>query len=356
MIKKIVNLSKKLIKIESTSHNTVNLNKILDLTLDNLSEYKIEKFNNKGTRSALIYNTSNRPEKFKILFNAHLDVVPGKPKSYEPKVSENKLFGTGAMDMKSNAACLILLFNLLGKKVSYPFGLQLTTDEEVGGFKGTKYQIEKGVNSEFVIAGESTGLNIVNRSKGVLWLKIISKGKSFHGAYPWKGDNAILKMNLFLNKLTKLFPNKEKPWQTTVNISDIESNNKSYNKIPDQCNLNLDIRYVPEESKTIIKKIKKILPRNFLMEIIVNEPPVYTKPDNKYLLQLLSSSKKILNKEVEFYSSNGSSDARHFSYIGSSGIEFGAKGGSIGSDKEWVSIKSLEQYYLILKDFLLSLE
>ena len=33
----------------------------------------------------------------------------------------------------------------MANKVDYPLGLQLVTDEEVGGFNGTKYQIEKAL-------------------------------------------------------------------------------------------------------------------------------------------------------------------------------------------------------------------
>ena len=107
------------------------------------------------------------------------------------------------MDMKANVACLMTVFKDVADKVNYPLGLQLVTDEEIGGFHGTKYQIEKGVRAEFVVVGESTDLNIKNRAKGILWAKISAKGKTAHGAYPWRGENAIWKMNEFLNCLKR---------------------------------------------------------------------------------------------------------------------------------------------------------
>jgi succinyl-diaminopimelate desuccinylase len=51
------------------------------------------------------------------------------------------------------------------ENLKYPVALQLLTDEEIGGFDGTKFQVESGVNAEFVIATEPTNLDIVVKAK-----------------------------------------------------------------------------------------------------------------------------------------------------------------------------------------------
>jgi len=51
------------------------------------------------------------------------------------------------------------------EELKYPIALQIVTDEEVGGFHGTKFQVENGVNAEFVIATEPTNLDIVTKAK-----------------------------------------------------------------------------------------------------------------------------------------------------------------------------------------------
>ena len=140
----------------------------------------------------MIYPQKTRPKKFKIILNAHLDVVSGREEQYKPYEKDGKLFGRGAIDMKGAAAVEILVFKEVAKRVSYPLALQLVTDEEIGGFCGTKYQIEKGVRADFVIAGEPTDFGVNNKAKGIIWLKIKTKGKSAHGAYPWRGKNALL--------------------------------------------------------------------------------------------------------------------------------------------------------------------
>lgn len=356
MLNKILPLAQKMIPIKSTSDNPVALEKVLDLALSRVKEYTIEKFENNGVKSALIYHSKNRPKKFKVILNGHLDVVPGKEFQYHPKIKRGRLYGVGSMDMKANAACLVLVFKEVAKMVNYPLGLQLVTDEEIGGFNGTKYQVDKGVRADFVIAGEPTNLNIVNKTKGILWLKISFKGKSAHGAYPWRGKNAIWGMNSFLNILQKKYPVPEQEqWITTINLSNIETNNKSFNKIPDDCTVWLDIRYVAEERDTIVKNIKMLLAKGFIMQTIIKEPAICLDENNQYIKKLQGVAEQITKKKPRLYGAQGSSDARHFVRVNCNGVEFGPVGGGIGSDREWVDIRSLEKYYLILRGFLLSL-
>jgi len=349
MIDNIVNLSQQLIAIKSA-------NTCLNLILSKLGRFTIERFEKNGVKSALIYNTIKRPKKFKIILNGHLDIIPGKERQYTPQIKKGRLYGVGAMDMKSNIVCMMLAFKKVANIVKYPLALQLVTDEEIGGFNGTKYQIDKGVRTNFVIAGETTELNIVNKSKGVLWLKISALGVTAHSAYPWKGKNAVWKMKKFLSLLEKKFPiPKKQKWITTVNLSNIKTNNLTFNKIPDNCEVWLDVRYIPEQEKTILREIKKLLPPEFKVQVIEKEPPLFVAENNQYIKKLQEITTQTLKKRTILYGSQGSSDARHYTRVNCNGIEFGPIGKGIGSDNEWVDIPSLKTYTNILIKFLLSL-
>ncbi len=353
-MKEILELTKQFISIRSIPEDPKSLSKALDLATSKLKGYKIERFNHNGVKSVLVYNSKTRPKKFKIMLNGHLDVVPGKDYQYIPKVNGNRLYGVGSMDMKASVATLITVFKEVADKVDYPLGLQLVTDEEIGGFDGTKYQVDKGVRAEFVIAGEPTNFDIVYKAKGIIVLRISAKGKTAHGAYTWRGDNSIWKMNEFLNVLKKKYPiPKKEQWITTVNLSTIETSNKSFNKVPDDCVINLDIRYVGKEADSIIKDIKKLMPKEFKLEVLEKESALLTDKNNKYLKALEKTSTKILKKAIFLRGANGTSDARHFAKVNCPGIEFGPIGGDIGGENEWADIPSMEKYYKILRDFLL---
>ncbi len=356
MLQNIVSLTKKFVAIKSTAGNPEAQEEILKLALENVKEYKTERFKHNGVKSALIFNTNKRPKKFKVIVNGHLDVVPGKENRYKPKIKSGRLYGVGALDMKASAASLIMAFKGIARKVNYPLGLQLVTDEEVGGFNGTKHQIVKGVRTEFVIAGEPTNFDIVNEAKGILTGKIYATGKTAHGAYPWRGENAIWKMNVFLNLLKKKYPTPEKEtWATVLNLAEIRTSNTALNKIPDDCSVLFDIRFLHENKDKISKEIKMILPKKFGFEILELEPPLRTDKNNKYLKVLQTAGRKIIAKNIILRGAHGTSDARHFAKAGGVGVEFGPIGDGIGSDEEWVDIRSLEKYYQILKKFLLLL-
>lgn len=352
----ILSLAEKFIAIKSTTDHPQALGEILELALSQVSEYTIERFERNGSKSALVYTAKTRPEKFKIILNAHLDVIPGKEQQYIPQIKGDKLYGVGSMDMKANAVCLILVFKELAAQVDYPLGLQLVTDEEIGGFDGTKYQVEEGVRADFIIAGEPTNFDVVNKAKGILKLKIFAPGKTAHGAYPWRGENAIWKMHEFLNALRARYPISEKEvWMTTLNLARIETSNQAFNKIPDDCTISLDIRYIPEDEGKILEDIQKLLPREFVLDVVTKEPALLTDQNNEYIKKLESVTQKIIGKSTVARGAHGTSDARHFSEVGCPGIEFGPIGGGIGSDDEWVDIPSLEKYHQIIKDFLSSI-
>ncbi len=353
----IVSLEKKFISIKSTPTNKKALEEALNLALSRLKGYTIERFERNGVKSALIYNAKRRPKKFRIILNGHLDVIPGKEHQYIPEIKGNRLYGVGSMDMKGSVACLIAAFKNTANRVNYPLGLQLVTDEEIGGFNGTKYQIDKDVRTDFAIIGESTDLNIENKAKGVLWMKIRAKGKAAHGAYPWKGENAAWKMHWLLSQLEKSYPVlKKEKWVTTVGLAALKTDGQTFNKIPDECEVWLDVRYIPEDTNLILKNIKRLIPKEFKLEIVAKEPPLSTDKNNQYVKLLKREIGQITGKRTRILSANGSSDARHFARIGCPAIEFGPTGKGMGSDAEWVDIPSLKKYYQILKEFLLTVK
>ncbi|MCS7093467.1 MAG: M20/M25/M40 family metallo-hydrolase [Patescibacteria group bacterium] len=368
MLEKILDLSKKLISYPSVTSNYQALKSVLEEALKPLKEegLTIESFERNQKPSVLIYQGNKRPKRFRLIFNGHLDVVSGKESQYRPFEKQGRLYGRGAIDMKSACAVLILVFKNVVKKINYPLALQLVTDEETGGFNGTKYQIEKGVRADFVIAGEPTDFGINNKAKGIIWMKVKTKGISAHGAYPWNGENALLKAQKIIEKIYRVYPlPKKESWQTTFNLARIETPNLTFNKVPAEATIFFDIRYIPEEfknksfkigKKTFEKKIKKIIGADEEKEIILFEPPQFTEEKNSFILNLKKSIKNILKKNSKIIIKHGGSDIRHFNQVSCPGITFGPIGGGLHSDEEWIDIKSLEYYYKILEDYVFRLK
>lgn len=357
MQKQIINLSKKLISIPSVTGDAQQCNKVLDLVKKELEGFNLKEFEQNKVKSLLFYNTKTFPKKFKIILNAHLDVVPGKPTQFKPKVKGNMLFGRGAYDMKSAGAVMILVFKYIAQKLNYPLGLQIVMDEETGGFDGTLHQLEKGVRSDFAIMGEPSGFDISTKSKGILRFYLQAKGESSHGAYPWHGKNALESLLKAVAGISKAFPTPRKEvWRTTVTLVNIKTGNDAENVVPGSATAQYDVRFVPKDKQYIRKKIQNILPDNVEYEVYAFESPHDADNNNKYIKLLCQTTKNIIKREVDFVSKHGGSDSRMYSDLDIQSVNFGPAGHGLHKDDEWVDIESLLDYYKILSLYLESIE
>lgn len=352
----VVALAKKLITAESVTGNQSGMDTVLGVVKKELEGFRYKEYTQNGVRSLLFYNAATTPGKFRVLYNVHVDVVPaGKSEQFHPSITGDKLYGRGAYDMKGAAAAEILAFKECAKQCPYPVGLQVVTDEEVGGFNGTKYQVAEGVLSDFVLVGEcGTDLDIGVAAKGILWMRITVHGVAAHGAHPWKGENAVWNMYDFLGKIRKAYPIPASPkWVTTVNAGSVETQNKTFNKVPDSCTVMLDIRYIPEDKEGLSDRIRAMAPKGSDVSVEVFEPSCANIVDNEYIKALKKVVRDVTGKQSEFLRMHGASDLRHFKQ-GTSAVEFGPAGEGQHTDNEWVSIKSLDEYHRILLQFLKS--
>lgn len=354
--KEILDLSQKLVEVESTKSNPQGLKEVIGIAKKYLPGFKYFEFEKNNYPSIFFYNFLPKDKKFKLILNGHLDVVSGKKEQFNLIDKGKYLSGRGSSDMKCGVAVQICVLKILATKNRNPIGLQLVTDEEIGGNDGTLFQLKKGISSEFAISGESTDLKINNTSKGVFWFKLTAKGKSSHGAYLWNGKNALRKLLVAVNRITKVFeePTKE-VWKTTCNLAFIKTANETPNKVPDLAEAVFDIRYVPLDKKIIVSKIKKLIPKGIKLDILEFEPSPLTSKKNVYVKKLITSITKIKGNKVSFQKAHGASDIRHFEKHRINGICFGPIGFGLHSDNEYIDKKSLFDFYLILEDFIKSL-
>src|SRR5579883_1022881 len=159
--------------IPSETQDPDEVEKAVAIARQEISGFKIKEYEDNGYKSFVAHNQEKDINNFKIILNAHLDVVPAKGEQYHPFEKNGKLYGRGAYDMKAAAAVMILVFKEVAKKIFYPLALQITSDEEVFSKHSTQYQIQKGIRGDFVITGESSSDFIIKtQAKGVLWFTL----------------------------------------------------------------------------------------------------------------------------------------------------------------------------------------
>lgn len=302
--------------------------------------------------------------KFDIILNGHIDVVNAEEKYFTPQIKSGKLLGRGAGDMKSQVATTMILFKeFMNSDKDKSIALILNSDEEVGGKYGAGYLVKNvGYRAKIVIApdgGNNFDLDI--KEKGLFWFKISAKGKAVHGSRTWLGENAILKLVKFYKELEKIFPplgRTKNLYQdgVSVNLGKILGG-KSVNAVPDSAEMYLDIRYSEKQDRQkIIDAIKKISRKNKVSYEIIDLAEMFeTDPDNPYLKKFKAIAEKKLGRKIKIIKSTGAGDNRFFSERGMPVVIMGPNFGGEHSADEWLEIKSLEKFYRILKEFLITI-
>lgn len=261
----MIDILLKILEIDSTSGKE---NVLADFITKNIylegSELEIQNISN--DQKNLFFKWGS-PE---IIFCSHLDTVPPY---IPPRIQDHIIHGRGSCDAKGQLACMYEVCSQLYKHSENNFGLLMLSGEEVGSYGAIRAnQIIKG--SKYVIIGEPTENKLIKASKGNLLYKVKIKGRSSHSGYPEYGDNAILRLQAFLNNLSEIFFQVDNSLgKTTYNIGRLESNN-AYNVISDCVTLEVFFRTTFKTHKVIKEKLPELEDDNVTIEYIYGKTPM----------------------------------------------------------------------------------
>jgi acetylornithine deacetylase/succinyl-diaminopimelate desuccinylase family protein len=313
-----------------------------------------------------------------LIFNGHMDtVIPSSGWNFNPfsaTIENGKIYGVGALDMKSALCCYIFAVKALlkfEKELNGRICLQFVIDEEpmAASHFGTHYLLEKGYIGNAAIIGEP-GTKITIGNRGGYRFKLEVYGEAVHtGSREWEqkkeGLNAILEMMKAIKALEnfrfpakkhKIFPGRK----NVLTFPTLIKGGKSINIVPDGCVAFGDARILPGVTKDFMEKeIKKRLNKlGIKYELIpfIYVPPTFIKPEEEIVQILKQSAKQILKKELVVEGSGPWSDMWMFIERGIPSINFGCDGGGMHSKNEYVEIKSIidltKIYALTAFDFL----
>jgi len=171
-------------------------------------------------------------------------------------------------------------------------------DEEESNL-GVVKLVEEGLVADSTIVGEPTGMDIALGHKGLEWIRVDFYGKKVHGGHPEEGLNAISMAAHFIEIIENEYAPSLKQRRDkdlgcpTVNIGKIAGGDQP-STVPDFCEVLLDRRYVPSESrKQVYAELEGILEglrrgnpglRAFAGPIFAgagrwDQPPFMTRPD-----------------------------------------------------------------------------
>jgi succinyl-diaminopimelate desuccinylase len=294
----------------------------------------------------------------RVILHGHVDVVPAHDEQFSPRVEGDRLIGRGAYDMKGALAAMMCAVRDVAENGRVRVRFICVPDEESEDVEHrcTDALVEEGLRADFAITGEPTDLHIGVQAKGVLAVRVEVSGIAAHGSTPWAGDNAILKAHDVFRRIETLRFSRESSDlfdRPSINVARIVGGD-AFNKVPDRCTMDVDIRFLPNQDPAEILAEIRALPDVRILKTFTRAPALVSRA-NPYVRALREAVSKSLAGEALSIGRDGSSDAISFLEAGVPAVEFGPTGGGHHGPGEWVSIDSLQRYRRALGDFVTAL-
>ncbi|GGW86208.1 succinyl-diaminopimelate desuccinylase [Alteromonas halophila] len=316
-----------------------------------------------------------------IAFSGHTDVVPPGPLEhwqFEPfvaTISESRLYGRGAADMKTGIAAMLSATARTVASVSpenVSFWWLITSDEEGEAEDGSKwikqYLDEQGVTLDMCLVGEPsasqyTGDTIKVGRRGSLSASVKITGKQGHVAYPQHCNNAIHKAAAIIQALLAY------PWDegsadfpgTTLQVTHVDSGTFTDNLAPGSGRIEFNVRYSSEYNQASLTRL--------LTELIKAVDPTaaitWSRPCEAFLSQprtgkcLIRAAESAIVKATGRYplisTSGGTSDGRFFASEQTQVVELGVPNTSIHQVNENIHLSDLLTLEDVYTDMLMAL-
>jgi len=301
-------------------------------------------------------------------FSGHTDVVPPGPldkwKSppFSPVISQNKLYGRGAADMKTGIAAMLAateraITSMSSDRVTYWW--LITSDEEGEAEWGSRWikntLDERGVELDMCLIGEptstvQTGDTIKIGRRGSLSATVSVVGKQGHVAYPKTAVNAIHKASNIVQALTNYafdvgtddFPG------TTLQITHMDTGSFTDNIVPSAVRIEFNVRYSWQFDE---ERLAQLL-RRLIHQADDSATISFSRPCESYLSRprelgscLITSVEKAIKSTTGKYpvvsTSGGTSDGRFFASDKTQVVEVGVPNTTIHQINEHIHLSDL---------------
>jgi acetylornithine deacetylase len=331
-----------------------------------------------------------------LLLNGHIDVVPIGDRSrwsgdpFGGEVANGRLFGRGAIDMKSGVAASLAAIRAILKAGYRPEGrvdFHSVVDEEAGGF-GSIDAARRCVRAAAGIVTEPTWGKVLPAEGGLEWVRVVIPGKTAHsawrynGIYPQRdepgrlepGVNAIDYAARFIEQLREL----ERDWAMTKSHPLLPPGVNSLHVgavvagaspgpdgrpmilsnpaiTPDCAAIDIDLKFLPQETKEQVRADFETFVHNWAQQYSwlrshppqvrwdlygLHFPPLNTPVDHP-LVQSLIAGRRGLGKETEIAGFVAVCDAAHYAGVGVPCVIYGASGDGFHGVDEYVELESL---------------
>lgn len=226
----------------------------------------------------------------------HLDTVPAHPDTGPPRRDGDRLYGTGASDMKGGVAVMMALAESLPLK-ALPLNLLLVLYErEEGPYAESGLlplfrEVPALRQVRFGVALEPTDGEVQVGCVGSLQATLRFRGKAAHAARPWQGKNALHLAGPFLAELLAL-PPRDVLCQgflfREVFTATLGQGGRARNVVPDVFTLNVNVRFAPgRTAEDAEAELRRLVAGRAEVEVTDRAPSAPVCTQNPFFQRLL---------------------------------------------------------------------
>lgn len=256
-----------------------------------------------------------------ILLCGHMDTVAG----HMPlRVEEGKIYARGAVDAKGPLAAMVMAAKEAAKEPGFKGKILVASVvEEEATSKGVRHLITQGINADYAIFGEPSGVeNVTIGYKGQIQLEIVCKTDTGHSSTPWLFDNALEEAYELWGQIKAACPYpslepEETPFTAITACLVRLVGGQGNSVIPFEAEMNIDVR-VPIQYSTgqVYEKMSKIIanyqaanPKVQIKTAVLDTVEPFEANKASPLVHVLSSSvRKVLNKPARLLRKTGTGD------------------------------------------------
>ncbi len=295
-----------------------------------------------------------------LAYFGHTDVVPADDWArdhgpFEPAVSNGRLYGRGACDMKGSVACMLAAAAATrSDALRNPVYVTCTADEEIG-YGGAESVVarsalykEMQAGETHAVIGEPTLLNVVYAHKGTYGFRATARGRAAHSSTS-NGVNANLAMIPFLVEMKAIHDDTkdDAAWQNqefdppsiSWNIG-INDHNRALNITAPQSVCTVYFRPMPGQDPQVLldRSARKAEQCGIEFEVLNRAQPLYVDPSSDYVRDVMRIAGNDTARTVCYGTDGGVfRDLTNILVLGPGDIA------QAHTADEWISLEQLEQ-------------
>ncbi|MBS7701173.1 MULTISPECIES: M20/M25/M40 family metallo-hydrolase [unclassified Chelatococcus] len=280
---------------------------------------------------------------------------------YTPVIRDGRLYGVGAMDMKSGIATAMHSVRDLARRRGDWAGRVIfaaLADEEAYS-RGARGFLEQGHAIDAAIMCEPHFDIPSIASMGKINLKVVVTGRSAHGSHPADGINAVTEAARLIVAIDGLARPTHPEFGTSTHcVLNVSSGTGVYEiRVPDRCEFLINWHFLPTETaKEAVATIAALAhdlrsPARF--DVTIAEPrydSFVMDEVHPFVAAFAGSYRHVLGKAPPFTFCFGVSDANIFNGAGIPTLLFGPGGANMHAADEWADLSQMEKARAVYLD------